>query len=114
VPISATDYLLKVFDYKAQSGTFEEAPLENQIDRERIFADEALKRDFKAWLLDSGILASWIVAPILIPEKFLARGAIAATPVGFAASEPAAGLGLLQADDAKADAVFRESDVVAP
>src|SRR5260370_37600628 len=48
-----TDYLMKVFDYKSQSGTFEEAPLENQIDRERILGDHALKRDFKAWLLDS-------------------------------------------------------------
>ena len=29
-----TDYLLKVFDYNAQTQTFEEAPLENQIDRD--------------------------------------------------------------------------------
>src|SRR5215831_3857146 len=31
-----TDYLLKVFKYNADSEVFEEAPLENQIDRDRI------------------------------------------------------------------------------
>ena len=107
-----TDYLLKVFDYNAQSGTFEEAPLENQIDRERIFADEALKRDFKAWLLDSGHFGELDRGTILIPKKFLARSAIAATPVGFTASDLQPAFGLLQADGAKADTVFRESDVV--
>src|SRR5229473_5032878 len=81
-----TDYLLKVFDYSAQSGTFEEAPLENQIDRERIFADEALKRDFKAWLLDSGHFGELDRGTILVPKKFLATSAIAPTPVGFDAS----------------------------
>jgi hypothetical protein len=47
-----TDYLLKVFNYNAQSRVFEEAPLENQIDRDRIRADDNLRRDFAAWLLD--------------------------------------------------------------
>jgi hypothetical protein len=108
-----TDYLLKVFDYNAQSAVFEEAPLENQIDRERIFADEALKRDFKAWLLDGGHFSELDRGTILIPEKFLARGAIAATPVGFATSNLQPAFGLMQGDDAKADTVFRESDVVA-
>src|SRR6266702_1424572 len=42
-----TDYLLKVFNYNAQARRFEEAPMENQIDRERILADENLRRDFK-------------------------------------------------------------------
>ncbi len=97
-----TDYLLKVFDYNAQSGSFEEAPLENQIDRERIFADEALKRDFKAWLLDSGHFGELDRGTILVPNKFLARSAIAATPVGFTASDLQPAFGLLQADDAKA------------
>ena len=48
-----TDYLLKVFDYQRNTNTFEEATLENQIDRARIMADEGLRRDFKAWLLGS-------------------------------------------------------------
>src|SRR5262249_13961938 len=42
-----TDYLLKVFNYNSDAGRFEEAPLENQIDRDRILADENLKREFK-------------------------------------------------------------------
>ncbi|MGH6704031.1 MAG: hypothetical protein ACRECG_11610, partial [Bradyrhizobium sp.] len=49
-----TDYLLKVFRYDAQAQRFEQAPLENQIDRERILADPALKREFRAWLLEPG------------------------------------------------------------
>src|ERR1700686_4411150 len=79
-----TDYLLKVFNYDARSQTFEEAPLENKIDRERILTDEKLKRDFKAWLLDPGHFSELDRGKILIPEKFLATSAIAPTPVGFA------------------------------
>src|SRR6185369_4041890 len=41
-----TDYLLNVFDYDAHSGAYELAPLENQIDRERLLADANLRRDF--------------------------------------------------------------------
>ena len=108
-----TDYLLKVFNYNAQSGTFEEAPLENQIDRQRIFADERLKRDFKEWLLDPRHFTELDRGTILVPDKFLATGAIAATPVGFAPSNLQPAFGLVQGDDAAADAVFRESDVVA-
>ena len=57
-----TDYLLKVFRYDAPAQRFQEAPLENQIDRERIEADENLKRDFKAWLLDPDAFANSIAA----------------------------------------------------
>src|SRR6266478_3734582 len=71
-----TDYLMKVFDYKSQSGTFEEAPLENQIDRARLLADDGLKREFKAWLLDPINLAEFDRGTVLIPEKFLASSAI--------------------------------------
>ena len=46
-----TDYLLKVFRYDEDARRFEEATLEDQIDRDRILADENLKRDFKAWVL---------------------------------------------------------------
>jgi mono/diheme cytochrome c family protein len=108
-----TDYLLKVFHYNPQSQTFEEAPLENQIDRERIFADENLKRDFKTWLLDPRHFSELDRGTILIPDKFLATGAIAATPVGFAPSNLQPAFGLVQGEGAAADPVFRESDVVA-
>jgi hypothetical protein len=108
-----TDYLLKVFDYNVQSRTFEQAPLENQIDRERIFADENLKREFKAWLLDPAHFAELDRGTVLIPEKFLAAGAIAPTPVGFINSSLQPAFGLMQGEGATANPVFTESDVVA-
>jgi hypothetical protein len=108
-----TDYLMKVFDYKPQSATFEEATLENQIDRERILADEALKREFKTWLLDGTHFSELDRGTILIPEKFLARAALAPTPVGFAASDLQPAFGLVQGDGGATGPVFSESDVAA-
>ena len=107
-----TDYLLKLFRYHAQSRTFEEAPLENQIDREKVFADAGLKREFRAWLLDPKNLAELDRGTILVPEKFLATGAIAATPVGFAPSKLQPAFGFVQADG-YGNEVFGESEVVA-
>jgi hypothetical protein len=108
-----TDYLLKVFDYNAQSSSFEEAPLENQIDRARILADENLKREFKAWLLAPPHFAEFDRGTLLIPEKFLARSAIATTPVGFAPSDLQPAFGLTQGDRASTEPVFGKADVVA-
>ena len=108
-----TDYLLKVFRYNAQAQSFEEAPLENQIDRERILADENLKRDFKAWLLDPAHFSELDRGMVLIPERFLASGAIASTPAGFSPSSLQPAFGLVQGENVKTDPVFRESDVVA-
>jgi hypothetical protein len=107
-----TDYLLKVFHFNAQNRMFEQVPLENQIDRERILGDENLKRDFRAWLLDVRHFSELDRGMILIPEKFLATAAIAATPAGFAVSNLQPAFGLVQGDDANADAVFKESDIV--
>ena len=108
-----TDYLLKVFDYNAQSRTFEEAPLENQIDRERILADAKLRQDFKTWLLDARHFIELDRGTILIPQEFLAKGAIAPTPAGFAASSLQPAFGLVQGDGGTAaDPVFKENDVV--
>jgi hypothetical protein len=106
-----TDYLMKLFRYNAQSKQFEEAPLENQIDRERIFADAGLKREFKAWLLDSKNIGGLDRGTILIPEKFLANSAIAATPVGFAPSNLQPAFGFVQADG-YGNEIFGESEVV--
>ena len=108
-----TDYLLKVFDYNARTRTFEEAPLENQVDRERILADETLKRDFKAWLLDLAHFSELDRGTILIPKEFLAIRAIAPTPVGFSASDLQPAFGLVQGQDAAADPVFTAADIVA-
>jgi hypothetical protein len=108
-----TDYLLKVFRYKAPTQTFEEAPLENQIDRDRILADEGLKREFRAWLLDPVHLGEFDRGTVLIPERFLATGAIASTPVGFAPSNLQPAFGLMKSDGATTEPVFGTSDVVA-
>lgn len=48
----------------------------------------------------------------MIPEKFLATGAIAATPVGFAPSKLQPAFGFVQADG-YGNEVFGESDVIA-
>jgi len=106
-----TDYLLKVFRYSAQTRLYEEAPLENQIDRDRILADENLKREFRAWLLDPGHFGEFDRGTILIPDQFLAKGAIVATPVGFAPSNLQPAFGLTEGEGAAP--LFRENDVVA-
>jgi mono/diheme cytochrome c family protein len=106
-----TDYLLKVFDYDPKSQAFAQAPLENQIDRERILADEKLKRGFKAWLLDPVHFSELDRGTILIPQKFLATFAIAPTPAGFASSNLQPAFGLVQGDAAAPDPVFTKADV---
>ncbi len=105
-----TDYLLKVFRFDSRARAFEEAPMENQIDRERILADADLGRDFKAWLLDPRHLNEFDRGTVLIPERFLARAAIAATPVGFDPSGLQPEFGLVQGEGA--NPVFSESDIV--
>lgn len=106
-----TDYLLKVFRYNAEAQEFQEAPMENQIDRDRILTDDNLRREFKTWLLDPRHLAEFDSGTALIPEKFLANGAIAATPVGFGNSDLQPEFGLTQGEGA--NSVFAESDIVA-
>ncbi|MGF6312432.1 hypothetical protein ABIB82_006586 [Bradyrhizobium sp. i1.8.4] len=107
-----TDYLLKVFDYDGVAKRFVEAPLENQIDRDRILADEALKHDFKAWLLDPSHFAELDRGTLLIPDRFLATGAIAPTPIGFDVSDLQPEFGMMQGEGTSGDAVFSEGDVV--
>ena len=104
-----TDYLLKVFRYDGQARVFTEAPMENQIDRARLLADDDLKREFRAWLLDPVNLAAFDRGTALIPEKFLAKGAIAPTPIGFDPSELEPEFGLVQGEGA----VFSETEIVA-
>jgi hypothetical protein len=107
-----TDYLLKVFRYNAQARVFEEAPLENQIDRDRIVADANLRRDFAAWLLDPEHFSELDRGTILIPDRFLAAGAIAPTPAGFDPSKLQPEFGLVQSEGATAGPVFSDNDVV--
>jgi hypothetical protein len=108
-----TDYLLKVFRYDSQAQRFDPAPLENQIDRERISADPELRREFRDWLLDPVNFGELDRGTILIPDKFLANQAIAATPTGFDPSRLQPAFGLVQGDDAAAKPVFSDHDVIA-
>jgi hypothetical protein len=105
-----TDYLLKVFDYDSQTKEFEEATLEDQIDRERLLSDEKLKRDFKAWLLTPSHLAEFDRGTVLIPKEFLARRAVAPTPIGFSVSPSQPAFGLVQGEGE--NPVFSGDDVV--
>jgi hypothetical protein len=105
-----TDYLLKVFDYNPQTQVFEEATLENQIDRERLLVDEKLGRDFKAWLLDPAHLAEFDRGTLVIPKEFLATRAIAPTPIGFSATASQPAYGLVQGSGDHP--VFSNGDVV--
>jgi hypothetical protein len=104
-----TDYLLKVFRYDRDGRVFAESLMENQIDRARLLADDGLKREFRAWLLDPVNLVAFDRGTALIPEKFLANGAIAPTPTGFDPSDLEPEFGLVQGEGA----VFSEADVVA-
>jgi mono/diheme cytochrome c family protein len=105
-----TDYLMKVFKYDAASATFVEAPLEDQIDRERLLKDNELAREFKAWLLAPEHFAELDRGTVLIPDKFLAKAALAPTPAGFVPSELMPTYGLVAGESAKP--VFTEDDVV--
>jgi hypothetical protein len=110
-----SDYLLKVFKYDAATKIFVESTLENQIDRDRILADDALRRDFKAWLLTPANLRDFDRGTVLIPEKFLAKAAIAPTPAGFDASDLQPEFGMMQGEakgEGKSDPVFTDDDVV--
>ena len=105
-----TDYLMKVFKYDAASAVFVESPLEDQIDRERLLKDDELAREFKTWLLSPEHFAELDRGTVLIPDKFLAKSAVAPTPAGFVPSELMPTYGLVAGEGAKP--VFTEDDVV--
>lgn len=107
-----TDYLMKVFDYDAGQAAFVEAPLENQIDRDRLLNDSSLARDFKAWLLEPVHLAELDRGTVVIPERFLRESVIAPTPVGFVPSTLQPAFGLVEGEGGSSSAVFSKSDVV--
>lgn len=110
-----SDYLLKVFKYDAATKIFEESTLENQIDRDRILADDALRRDFKAWLLTPANLREFDRGTVLIPEQYLAKAAVAPTPAGLDASTMQPEFGLMQGEgkgEGRSDPVFTDNDVV--
>jgi hypothetical protein len=105
-----TDYLLKVFDYDPKAKVFEEATLEDQIDRERLLSDEKLRRGFKTWLLNPAHLSEFDRGTILIPKEFLAKAAMAPTPIGFSASASQPAFGMVEGEGE--NPVFSRDDVV--
>jgi hypothetical protein len=107
-----TDYLMNVFDYDAPSRIFVQAPMEDQIDRDRLLADASLRQAFKTWLLDPGHFSELDRGTLVIPPEFLAKSAIAPTPVGFAVSDLQPEFGLVQGDEGTADPLFSDDDVV--
>ncbi len=107
-----TDYLMNVFDYDARSEVFAQAPMEDQIDRDRLLADASLRQAFKTWLLDPQHFSELDRGTLVIPPEFLAKSAIAPTPVGFAVSNLQPEFGLVQGDEGTADPLFSEHDVV--
>ncbi|QOZ72046.1 hypothetical protein [Bradyrhizobium arachidis] len=106
-----SDYLLKVFKYDAATKTFEESTLENQIDRDRILAEDDLRRDFKDWLLAPENLREFDRGTVLIPEKFLAKVAVVPTPAGLDASALQPEFGMMEGEG-KDNPVFTDNDVV--
>ena len=105
-----TDYLLKVFDYDPKAKVFEETTLEDQIDRARLLSDEKLKANFKTWLLDPAHLSAFDRGTVLIPKEFLAKAAIAPTPIGFSASALQPAFGMVQGEGE--NPIFSTDDVV--
>jgi hypothetical protein len=105
-----TDYLMKVFKYDSASAAFVESPLEDQIDRELLLKDDRIAREFKTWLLEPSHFAELDRGTVLIPDRFLARSAIAPTPAGFVPSELMPAYGLVAGEGAKP--VFTEDDIV--
>ncbi|GGI31594.1 hypothetical protein [Bradyrhizobium guangdongense] len=106
-----SDYLLKVFKYDAATRMFVESTLENQIDRDRILADDALRRDFKDWLLTPANLREFDRGTVLIPERYLAKAAVTPTPAGLDASTLQPEFGMMQGEG-ESDPLFTDNDVV--
>ncbi|WP_420132360.1 hypothetical protein [Rhodopseudomonas sp.] len=104
------DYLLKVFRFDQARGRYEAAPMENQIDRDRLIADRGLGQAFRRWLLEPDNLAAFDRGTLIIPDAYLARSAIAVTPAAFSHSpqRPAAGL----AGPTTADPLISDADIV--
>jgi hypothetical protein len=105
-----TDYLLKVFRRDPVSGAFAPSPLENQIDRDRILANPELGLELKTWLLQPNHLGEFDRGTIVIPDKYLANFAIAATPAGFDSSSLQPAFGLVASANPKP--LFSDSDIV--
>lgn len=114
---SRADYLMKVFRFDSLQKRFNESPLENQIDTERLRADAKLAADFRQWLLEPSNFADFDRGSILVPDRFLALAAINETPTR---ADAASGERDLFSDDdivaalAKASATAPLQNVLSP
>lgn len=86
------DYLMMVFRYDPQQERFEESPLENQIDRDRIIGDAKLAVDFRQWLFEPKNLEALDRGTVVIPPQFLAMSAINRMPSSLEGDHGARGL----------------------
>lgn len=111
------DYLMKVFRLDPQRQLFEESPLENQIDVERLRSDATLAADFRKWLLEPANFAALDRGAIVLPDRFLATNVINTTPSH--ADAEANARKLFSDDDilaalAKASAIVRLDNILSP
>jgi hypothetical protein len=92
-------YLLKVYEWITDR--FQEATLENQIDREKLLKDPKLLKEFKSWILDPQRTKAIDAGTIIIPQKFLAKRALSVATGGVARSINRPYYDLIKASDVK-------------
>jgi hypothetical protein len=80
------EYLLRVFAYKKDAKIFVPTTLENQVDHDRLLADQNLRSKFKEWLRQPEIKKALDKGTALIPTEFLATKAISVAPGGMSRS----------------------------
>jgi hypothetical protein len=105
-----THYLMKVFRLDAATQRFVEAPMENQIDRDRLRADRTLGEAFRRFLLEPDNLVAFDRGTLIIPDQYLANRAVAEVPAAFTRSPARPGFGLAGPDST--DPLFTDADIV--
>ena len=108
-----TDYLMKVFDYDAKTKRSMKRRWKTRSTARGSWRMTSSGVNSRRGCSNRNISAELDRGTILIPEKFLATGAIAVTPVGFRLSKLQPEFGLTRATTPKVNPVFSEHDVVA-
>ncbi|MER8555809.1 hypothetical protein NKH37_27165 [Mesorhizobium sp. M1217] len=89
------EYLLKIFKWDPAKAIFQEAKMENQIDRKLVLAD---RQTFERWLLTDRNIYDLDRGRLVIDEKFLATTAVSVAPGGMSRSQNNLAFGLLDDD----------------
>lgn len=97
------EYLLKIFRWDPKGRVFQEARMENQIDRDAVAADRA---GFRDWLLSPANIYDLDRGRLVIADKYLAKRAVSVAPGGMGRSANNPAFGLVE-DAAIADALHR-------